>query len=136
MIKTRKISSERQKQEKYYWNDKNKKCHPELFPFVILSVSEGSFVVSLPRNDNKKYILNIFFLSSRTHVRDFISNCYYFLLLLFRLFKYFNNIHLLFLIYRISSLLLVNTISFSKNYNSFQLPHKFYSKCNTHFIHT
>ena len=39
MIKTRKISSERQKQEKHYWNDKN---------FVILSVSEGSFVANAP----------------------------------------------------------------------------------------
>jgi len=36
------------KQEKYYWNGKNKKCHPELFPFVILSVSEGYFVANAP----------------------------------------------------------------------------------------
>jgi len=35
---------------------------------------------------------------------------YFQLLLLFRLFKDFNNIHLLFLIYRISKPLLVNTI--------------------------
>ena len=67
MTKTREISSERQKQEKYHWNDKNKKVIGtvktrkmslerqnnniilnECDAFVILNVSEGSFVANAP----------------------------------------------------------------------------------------
>ena len=89
MTKIREISSEWQKQEKYHWNDKNKKCHPELFPFVILNVSEGSFVASLLRGAKKNVIRSSCdvpchsehfpYLSSRTNVRDLIPNYWYFL---------------------------------------------------------
>ena len=59
----------------------------------------------------KKKKLNIW---NDKNKKNAISNecegSYFQLLLLFRLFKDFNNIHLLFLIYRISKPLLVNTI--------------------------
>ena len=72
MTKTRKMPSERQKQEE---------CHPKLFPFVILSVSEGSFVANAPSEwQGKCHPKRMWcIVSSRTNVRDLTSTCYYFL---------------------------------------------------------
>jgi len=69
-----------------------------------------------------KYIPNIYFLSSQTYVMYCVipnerEESYSLLLILLRLSKDFNNIHLLFLIYRISSSLLINTILISLDTN-------------------
>ena len=107
MPKTRKVSLEWQKQ-KSHRNGKNKKvirttkqqyhsermwriCHPEFFPFVILSVSEGSFVANAPSEwQGKRHPERMWcIVSSRTYVMhcvipnecegSFILNYYYFL---------------------------------------------------------